>query len=130
MIVYGFNADILALYRGNCEAIPEEFSGQGTTPPKTGFVSIVPDVKAEIYPDESSHMPYTGEKSPGPKTMPPKLPSFSYDDDVLKAEEKKMENRFFDKHSLPNDHFEFSRSASVSQVGFISIEYFNFLNLR
>lgn len=109
----------LIIFRGNCEAIPEEFSGQGTTPPKTGIMNIstIPNNGLNVAVSLASNTLSDNEKYSCTKsTVSNILPSFSYEDINPKSEEKKMENKFFDKQSLPNDHFEFNRSASVSQV--------------
>lgn len=109
--------------RGNCEAIPEEFSGQGTTPPKPGILGLVVEVNREEESNLSSYLPSSEEKSPEPNTDYNLLPSFSFEDVNTKPEDGRLENRFFDKQSMPNEHFEFSRSASVSQVRTNKYEY-------
>ena len=113
-------SSFLNFSRGNCEAIPEEFSGQGTTPPKAGILGLAAEVNREEDPNSSvlsSHQASSEEKSPEPAADHHLLPSFSFDDENPKLEERRLENRFFDKQNMPNEHFEFSRSASVSQVG-------------
>ena len=84
-------------------------------------MSLVAEVnKEEVDLDSafSSDLASSNEnKSPDGKSESTLLPSFSFEDVNPKLEDRRLENRFFDKQSMPNEHFEFNRSASVSQVG-------------
>lgn len=60
----------------------------------------------------SSNISQSGNKSSSNPQLPP---SCSYENVDL-SDKKKTETKFFDERGLPNDDFEFSRSASTSQV--------------
>lgn len=96
-------------FRGNCEAIPEEFSGAGTTPPQN---ETVQPKEVSSNPSLSSIHLLGNENSPGPGATI-SLSSFSFEEVNPQSEEKKLGNTFFDQQ---NENFEFNRSASVSQV--------------
>lgn len=109
-------------YRCNCEAIPEEFPGLGTTPPKSmqtrtvTSVDTISDVDSSINspsPSISSGNISQSEKSSSTPQLPP---SSSCENFNTNQDKKQSETKFFDEHGLPNDDFEFSRSASTSQV--------------
>ncbi|XP_065212023.1 tuberin [Planococcus citri] len=108
--------------RCNCEAIPEEFPGLGTTPPKTTQITAITSVETISDVESSINSPSPSissgnisqcEKSSSTPQLPP---SSSYENFNVNEHKKQTETKFFDEQGLPNDDFEFSRSASTSQV--------------